>query len=121
MAPVPVTVPIDHPECGQIGSDHPVTGIPKCILARQTAFLKGQASSDTLFDTKVNPYESFENPPLPMDRLFFLSYVLFVLILMCIGGVFLTNFSAVRKNTLLTFAFLLLLLLSLLQKRDVGR
>jgi hypothetical protein len=121
MAPVPVTVPIDHPECGQDGSDHPVTGIPKCILARQTSALKAQASSDTVFDTKVNPYESFENPPLPMDRLVFLSYVLFGLIVICLASVFLTKFSAIRKNTLLAFAFLLLLLLSLVQKRDVGR
>ena len=119
--PVPVKIQIDHPECGQNGSDHPLTGIPKCILARKTTFLKAQASSDTQFDTKVNPYETFENPPLPMDRLVFLSYVVFVFILMCIWGIFLSKLSAVRKNTLLTFAFLLLLLLSLLQKRDVSQ
>jgi hypothetical protein len=120
-APVPVPVPVENTECGEVGSDDPVTGKKQCILARQVTQISSQSSSDMLYDTKVNAYESFTNPPLPMDRLVFLSYVVFVLIVICVASVFLSNMSAVRKNFLLTVAFLLLLLLSLLQKRDVGR
>ena len=120
-APAPVPVPVENTECGEVGSDDPVTGKKQCILARQVTQISSQSTSDMLYDTKVNAYESFENPPLPIDRLVFLSYVVFVLIAICLASVFLSTMSAVRKNTLLTFAFLLLLLLSLLQKRDVGR
>jgi len=112
-------VPVEHPECGQAGSDDPVTGKPQCIIARNVAVVNTQSSADTIYDSKVNPYESFENPTPPIDRLVFLSYVLLLLILICITIVFTSALSGVRKNTILIFAFLLILLLALLQKRDV--
>jgi hypothetical protein len=112
-------VPVEHPECGQAGSDDPVTGKPQCIVARNVAVVNTQSSADTLYDSKVNPYESFENPTPPIDRLVFLSYILLLLILTCITIVFTSSLSGVRKNTILIFAFLLILLLALLQKRDV--
>jgi hypothetical protein len=113
-----VPVPVAHQECGEVGADDPLTGKPQCILMRQVTQTGAQASSDTLYDTKENPYETFENPPLPMDRLVFLSYVLFLAILLCLMGIFFTRISPLRKNTLLIFAFTLLLLLTFLQKRD---
>jgi len=117
--PAPVAVPVDHPDCGEVGSDHPITGKPQCKLARNLAQVSAQSSSDTLYDSKVNPYESFENPAPPLDRLVFLSYILLLLIFTCIAIVFLSSISGIRKNTILIFAFLLILLLALLQKRDV--
>jgi hypothetical protein len=119
-APAPVAVPVNHTECGEVGSDDPVTGKPQCILAKQVTQVSAQSSSDQIYDTKVNPYETFENPPLPIDRFVFLYYVVFFLILVCIVSVFTSSLSALRKNTLLTFAFLLILLLAILQKRDGG-
>jgi len=120
--PAPVPVPVQDPDCAAVGSDDPVTGIKKCILARQVTHIAAQSSSDMQYDTKENPYittaESFENPTPPMDRLVFLSYVLFVLILFCIVAVFTSTLSGIRKNTILIFAFLLILLLAILQKRD---
>jgi hypothetical protein len=120
--PAPVPVPVQDPDCAAAGSDDPVTGIKKCILARQVAHISAQSSSDTQYDTKENPYvteaEAFENPIPPIDRLVFLSYILFILILICIISVFTSNLSGIRKNTLLIFAFLLILLLAILQKRD---
>lgn len=118
QAPAPVPVPVNHTECGEIRSDDPVTGKPQCILARQVTQLSAQSTSDQIYDTKVNPYETFENPPLPIDRLLFLYYVVFFFILLCLVPVFASTLSAVRKNTLLTLAFLLILLLAILQKRD---
>lgn len=120
--PAAVSVPVDHPDCGAVGSDDPVTGKPQCILARQVASVSAQSSSDQLYDTRVDPYaktnEDFENPPPPIDRLVFLSYVLFLLILSCVIVIFTSTLSAIRKNTILVFAFLLILLLAILQKRD---
>jgi len=121
-APAPVAVPVQHTECGEIGSDDPITGKKQCILARQVAHISAQSSSDMQYDTKENPYvteaEAFENPMPPIDRLVFLSYVLFILILFCIVSVFASNLSGIRKNTILIFAFVLILLLAILQKRD---
>jgi len=117
----PVPVPVVHSECGEIGSDDPTSGKEHCILMRQVTRTKSQAVADTLYDTKVNPYESFENPIPPIDRLVFLSYILFALICLCILPLFLTRLSNVRRNTILVFAFSLILLLTLLQKRDGGR
>lgn len=114
----PTTVPVVHPECGEAGSDDPVTGKQQCILARQLTQLSAQSKTDTVYDIKNNPYESFENPPLPVDRLVFLSYVLLIMILFCILMVFSSTLSGIRKNTILTLAFLLILLLAILQKRD---
>lgn len=116
--PAPVPVAVDDPDCGAAGSDDPITGKPQCKLARSVALVSAQSSSDTLYDSKVNAYESFENP-VPIDRLVFLSYILLFLILTCIAIVFLSSISGIRKNTILVFAFLLILLLALLQKRDV--
>jgi len=120
--PAPVPVPVQDPDCAAAGSDDPVTGIKKCILARQVTYISAQSSSDMHYDTKENPYsteaESFENPTPPMDRLVFLSYVLLTLILFCIVSVFTSTLSGIRKNTILIFAFLLILLLAILQKRD---
>jgi hypothetical protein len=116
VAPVPV--PVNHTECGEIGSDDPVTGKPQCILARQVTQLSAQSTSDQIYDSKVNPYETFENPPLPLNRFVFLYYVVFFLVLLCIVPVFTSTLSAIRKNTLLSLAFLLILLLAILQKRD---
>ena len=115
-------VPVAHDECGEVGSDDPVTGKPQCILMRQVTHTGAQAKSDTIFDSKVNPYgkeeaEPFENPT-HLDRLVFLSYVLFFLILTCIAIIFISKLSGIRKNTILIFAFILILLLALLQKRD---
>jgi hypothetical protein len=116
-------VPVAHSECGEVGSDDPVTGKPQCILMRQVTHTGAQAKSDTIFDSKVNPYgkeeekEPFENPT-QLDRLVFLSYVLFFLILTCIAIIFISKLSGIRKNTILIFAFILILLLALLQKRD---
>jgi hypothetical protein len=117
-APAPVPVPVNHTECGEIGSDDPVTGKPQCILARQVTQLSAQSTSDQIYDSKVNPYETFENPPLPLNRFVFLYYVVFFLVLLCIVPVFTSTLSAIRKNTLLSLAFLLILLLAILQKRD---
>jgi len=117
MNTAPVAVPVAHDECGEAGSDDPVTGKPQCILMRQVTKTGAQATADTHYDTKENPYESFENP-LPMDRLVFLSYVLFFVVLLCFAGIFLSKVSPLRKNILLIFAFILILLLTLLQKRD---
>lgn len=120
--PAPVPVPVQDSDCAAAGSDDPVTGIKKCILARQVTQISAQSASDTQYDTKENPYstraESFENPPPPIDRLVFLSYILFILILFCIVSVLTSNLSGIRKNTILIFAFLLILLLAILQKRD---
>ena len=118
MASEPEAVPVLHPDCGEAGSDDPVTGKQQCILARQLAEVSAQSKTDTLYDIKTNPYESFQNPPLPVDRLVFLSYVLLTLILFCIVIVFSSTLSGIRKNTILIFAFLLILLLAILQKRD---
>lgn len=115
----PTTVPVVHPECGEVGSDDPVTGKKQCILARQLTQVSAQSKTDTVYDIKDNPYESFENPPLPLDRLVFLSHVLLIMILFCIVMVFSSSLSGIRKNTILSFAFLLILLLAILQKRDV--
>jgi hypothetical protein len=117
MKPAPVAVPVEHSECGEVGSDDPVTGKPQCILTRKLATTSAQSQADMQYDSKVNPYESFENPVPPIDRLVFLSYVLFFLILACLAIVFLSRISGIRKNTILAFAFLLILLLALLQKR----
>ena len=120
--PAPVPVPVQHTECGEVGSDDPVTGKKECILARQVTLVSAQSASDMEYDTKENPYitsnESFENPMPPVDRLVFLSYVLIILIFFCIISVFTSKLSGVRKNTILAFAFLLILLLAILQKRD---
>jgi len=112
-------IPVAHNECGEVGSDDPVTGKPQCILMRQVTSTGAQAKSDTIFDSKVNPYgkEAFENPTY-LDRLVFLSYVLFFLILTCIAIIFISKLSGIRKNTILIFAFILILLLALLQKRN---
>ena len=118
VAPAPVPVPVNHTECGEVGSDDPVTGKPQCILAKQVTQISAQSSSDQLYDTKVNPYEKFENPPPPIDRFIFLYYMVFFLIIFCLVPVFTSTLSAIRKNTLLSFAFLLILLLAILQKRD---
>ena len=118
--PVPVAVPVQHTECGEVGSDDPVTGKKQCILARQVTSISAQSASDMQYDTKENPYESFENPSPPIDRLVFLSYVLFILILLCIVIIFASTLSGIRKNTILVFAFLLILLLAILQKRDAN-
>ena len=119
-ATAPVNVSVVDPICGQLGADDPVTGIPRCILARKLSYVSAQSVADTQFDSKVNPYESFENPTPPLDRLVFLSYVLFFLILTCIVVVFTSTISGIRKNTILAIAFLLILLLAILQKRDGG-
>lgn len=120
--PAPVAVPVQDTECGEVGSDDPVTGKSQCILARQVTQISAQSASDTQYDTKENPYmssnESFDNPIPPVDRLVFLSYVLLLLILICIISIFTSNLSGIRKNTILAFAFLLILLLAILQKRD---
>ena len=115
--PPSIYIPLVHPECGKAGSDNVSTGIPYCILARKLATVSAQTVADTVYDSKVNPYEAFENPPLPMDRLVFLSYVIFFLILICISIVFMSTISGIRKNTILIFAFVLILLLSLLEER----
>jgi len=115
--PSSIYIPIVHPECGEAGSDNVSTGIPYCILARKLAAVSAQSVADTVFDSKVDPYESFENPPLPMDRLVFLSYVIFFFILICVSVVFMSTISGIRKNTILIFAFILILLLSLLEDR----
>lgn len=120
-APVPVPVPVVHPDCGEVGSDDSSSGKEHCILMRQVTETKSQAVADTKYDTKVNPYEAFENPIPPIDRLVFLSYILFALICLCILLLFLTRLSNIRRNTLLVIAFSLILLLTLLQKRDGGR
>jgi hypothetical protein len=52
-----------------------------------------------------------------MDRLVFLSYVIFFFILICVSVVFMSTISGIRKNTILIFAFILILLLSLLEDR----
>jgi hypothetical protein len=114
-------VSVVDPDCGEYGSDHPITGIPKCILARKLSQVSVQSVSDTQFDSKVNPYESFENPTQPIDRLVFLSYVLFFFIITCMAIVFTSTISGLRKNTILAIAFLLILLLAILQKRDGDR
>jgi NADH:ubiquinone oxidoreductase subunit 3 (subunit A) len=114
-----VNISVEFPECGELGADHPITGLPHCILSRKLTQVQAQSVSDMKYDTKVNPYESFENPTPPVDRLVFLSYVLLFFILTCIAIVFVSSISGIRKNTILIFAFLLILLLALLQKRDV--
>lgn len=119
--PAPVPVPVVHPDCGEIGSDDIASGKEHCILMRRVTQTKTQAVADTKFDTKVNPYESFENPIPPIDRLVFLSYILFALVCLCILILFLTRLSNLRRNTVLVIAFSLILLLTLLQKRDGGR
>jgi hypothetical protein len=122
MANTPINVPVVHSECGQLGVDDPSNpnSIPKCVLARKLQQVSAQSVTDTQFDTKVNPYESFENPRQPIDRLVFLSYVLFFFILTCVVIVFTSTISGIRKNTILAIAFLLILLLAILQKRDGG-
>jgi hypothetical protein len=120
MSNLPVPVPVVHSECGQLGADdqNNPKSIQKCILARKLSMVSAQSVADTQFDTKANAYESFENPVQPIDRLVFLSYVLFFIIILCILIVFTSTISGIRKNTILAIAFLLILLLAILQKRD---
>jgi hypothetical protein len=107
--PAPVPVPVEHDECGEIGSDDPVTGLPQCILMRKVTTTNAQAIADKVFDTKQNPYEAFEN-----EVTVEYSYILILLALLCIWAL-VTRGS---RRIVLAFAFLLILLLALLQKRD---
>ena len=108
--PAPVPVPVEHDECGEIGSDDPVTGLPQCILMRKVTTTNAQAIADKVFDTKQNPYEAFENHD-TMNR----SYILIFLILVCTYALLTKD----PKRRVIAIAFLLILLLALLQKRDV--
>ena len=115
LPPAAVPVSVVHDDCGEDGSDHPVTGRPQCILMREITSINAQAVSDKIFDSKQNPYEPFTNPP---NRFMFLSYIVLLLLLLCIVAVFTSSLAKIRKHTILVFAFILILLLALLQKRD---
>lgn len=112
MAAVPV--PVEHDECGEKGSDDPMTGLPQCILMRQVTSTNAQAIADKVFDSKQNPYEAFGNP-VAMDPL---SYILLFFILVSIYATFVTRLPSARKDIVVGIAVLLILLLALLQKRD---
>ena len=45
-------------------------------------------------------------------------FIVLLFLLLCIVAVFTSNLAKIRKHTILVFAFILILLLALLQKRD---
>jgi len=111
---VSVPVPVEHDECGEKGSDDPMTGLPQCILMRQVTSTNAQAIADKVFDSKQNPYEAFGNP-VTMNPL---SYILLFFIVVSIYAAIMARLPSPRKHMVVGIAVLLILLLALLQKRD---